>query len=101
MGSLEAEACDMVQCIGVVVRPDPGALVRVVEPFAKLGLVPVSVNSRLFADLDELVIDIQIAQMGEEQARRIARTIESFPITLQVTTGRKYMAASRTTEISL
>jgi acetolactate synthase small subunit len=100
MGAFEAEPCDRVQCISVVVLPDPGALARVVEPFAKLGVVPLSVNSRLFADVGQLAIDIQIAGMGEEQGLRIARQIESFPITLQVVTGQKYLVTDGTVEFS-
>ena len=90
----ETRICDSVQCISVIVQPDPGALVRVIEPFAKLGLVPLSVISRHFAHADQLVIDIQIAGMEEEQGLKIARTIGSFPITIRVLTGRKY-AVSR------
>jgi ACT domain-containing protein len=81
------EARETIQCIGVVVRPDPGALARVIEPFAKLGVVPLSVNSRHYPEAGQLVIDIQIAGMEEEQGRKIARQIGSFPITLRVVTG--------------
>lgn len=87
----DAEACDLVQCLAVVVRPDPGALARVIEPFAKLGVIPLSVNSRLYADVGELVIDIQIAGMAEDQGHKIASQIRSFPITLHAMTGRKYL----------
>jgi ACT domain-containing protein len=83
------EACETIQCIGVVVQPDPGALARVLEPFAKLGVVPSAVNSRLYAEAGQLVIDIQIPGMAEDQARKIARQIGSFPITLRVVTGPK------------
>ena len=80
----------MVQCISVVMLPDPGALVRAIEPFAKLGLVPLSVNSRLFSEAGRLEIDIQIEAMPDEQALRIATYLRSLPITLQVMTDRKY-----------
>ena len=78
-----------VQCIAVVVRPDPGALPRVIEPFAKLGLVPLSVTSRLFAEAEKLAIDIQIAGMTRQQGQRVATLIGSWPTTLQVVLGSK------------
>lgn len=85
-----SELCGMVQCIGIVMLPDPGALARAIEPFAKLGLVPRSVNSRLFAEAGRLEIDIQIEGMPDEQALRIANYLRSLPLTLQVVTAQKY-----------
>lgn len=93
MSYLSQDAVEMVHCFGVVVQPDPGALARVLEPFAKLGLIPLSINSRLFAKAEQLSIDIQITGLTEEQGLRIANQIGSFPVTLNVVTGRKFLAA--------
>ena len=86
-----------VYCFGVVARPDPGALARITEPFAKLGLVPLSVNSRHFIEAEELAIDIQIVGISEEQCNRIARQIGAMPISVRVVTGRKYYQAALVT----
>jgi hypothetical protein len=86
-----------VYCFGVVALPDPGALARIIEPFAKLGLVPLSVNSRHFIEAEELAIDLQIVGISEEQCSRIANQIGSMPLTLRVVTGRKYYQAALVT----
>jgi acetolactate synthase small subunit len=91
----ETQLCDSVQCISVIAQADPGALARVIEPFAKLGLIPLSVTSRHFADADQLVIDIQIAGMAEELGQKIAKTIGSIPMTVRVLTGKKYIVLRR------
>lgn len=82
-----------VYCFGVVALPDPGALARITEPFAKLGLVPHSLNCRHFVEAEELAIDIQIVGISEEQCNRIAGQIGAMPLTLRIVTGRKYYQA--------
>ena len=90
MKDSETFSATQVYCLGIVAQPDPGALARITEPFCKLGLVPLSVNSRLFPEAEELAVDIQIHGISEEQCQRIANQIGAMPITLRVVTGRKF-----------
>lgn len=94
MNESDSFSATQVYCLGIVAQPDPGALARITEPFCKLGLVPLSVNSRLFAEADELAIDIQIRGISEEQCSRIANQIGAMPITRRVVTGRKFMPSA-------
>ncbi|MDJ0951428.1 MAG: hypothetical protein QNJ94_21155 [Alphaproteobacteria bacterium] len=58
-------------CFTVHAHADPGVLPRVLEPFAKRGLVP----TRLHATADgpgELTIDLQVAGMAPELAKQVA-----------------------------
>ena len=94
MNESDSFSATQIYCLGIVAQPDPGALARITEPFCKLGLVPLSVNSRLFAEADELAIDIQIRGITEEQCNRIANQIGALPITQRVVTGRKFMPSA-------
>ena len=94
MNESDSFSATQVYCLGIVAQPDPGALARITEPFCKLWLVPLSINSRLFAEADELAIDIQIRGISEEQCSRIANQIGAMPITRRVVTGRKFMPSA-------
>jgi len=80
---------DVTYCLGITAHPDPGAIARIIEPFAKLGLVPLSINARLFSDAGELTVDVQIAGIGPDQCRRIANQIAAMPVVRRVVTGEK------------
>ena len=90
MNESDCFSAAQVYCLGIVAQPEPGALARVIEPFCKLGLVPLAVNSRLFAEAEELAIDIQILGISEEQCQRIANQIGAMPITRRIVTGRRF-----------
>jgi predicted component of type VI protein secretion system len=62
----------------------------VIEPFTKLGLIPLSVQTRLYQESEELAVDIQIAGLSDEQCRRIASQIETMPFSIRVVTCRKH-----------
>ncbi len=62
-----------VACFTVLAHADPGLLPRVLEPFAKRGLVP----SRLHATADgphgdEMTIDLQVTGMSAALAEQVA-----------------------------
>jgi acetolactate synthase regulatory subunit len=80
-------AAQLVHCIGVTAHADPGALARILEPVAKLGLVPVAVHARLFAESGEMVVDLQIAGISADLCNSIASKIAAMPVTLRVVTG--------------
>jgi len=64
------------QCFSVQALADPGTLPRVLEVFAKRGLVPARVHaSRASAAKGDLVVDIQLDDTGTEQARLIAQEL--------------------------
>ena len=61
-------------CFSIDVAPDPGSMARVLEQFAKRGLVPTRWHSDVIGS-DVMQIDIQIvelpAALGEDIARRL------------------------------
>ncbi len=52
---------------------EPGLIPRVVEPFAKVGLVPERLECRRNGAL--LAIDLEVAGIGLERAAQFARTL--------------------------
>ncbi len=58
-------------CFSVVADADPGIMPRVLELFAKRGLVPSLWHSRI-APTGELTIDLQVQGMEAQMARHIA-----------------------------
>lgn len=58
-------------CFSVVADADPGVMPRVLELFAKRGLVPSLWHSRI-APTGELTIDLQVQGMEAQMARHIA-----------------------------
>ncbi len=79
-----------VACYSIAANADPGVLPRVLELFAKRGLVP----SRCHAHRDgpdgaELTIDIQIPDLTPEAAQYIARCLRRIYGVECVLTSRK------------
>ena len=60
----------------VQARPDPGVLPRVVELFAKRGLVPQKLHSTALGAA--LAIDVQVEGIGRELADYIARCMRQI-----------------------
>jgi acetolactate synthase small subunit len=58
-------------CFSVVADADPGVMPRVLELFAKRGLVPSLWHSKI-APTGELIIDLQMEGMEASMARQIA-----------------------------
>ena len=78
-------------CFTVLAAADPGILARVLEPFAKRGLVP----TRLYASLDgagagELAIDLQFAGLAMPLAEQIAAGLRNvWGVSAVLTSARR------------
>lgn len=82
-------------CFAIAARPGPGVLPRVLEPFAKRGLVP----SRCHAVCgsmggDELVIDLQIDGLEPALVELIAASLRQIVGVESVLTAEKRYALS-------
>ncbi len=64
-------------CFSVTASADPGTLSRLVEPFAKLNLVPHRLHAATVpgADGPRLEVDLQLAGIEPDRARRFADTL--------------------------
>ncbi|MDH3230775.1 MAG: hypothetical protein OEN55_13370 [Alphaproteobacteria bacterium] len=69
--SLAPHSRESTACFSVVADADPGIMPRVLELFAKRGLVPSLWHSRI-APTGELTIDLQLEGMEAQKARHIA-----------------------------
>lgn len=76
-------------CFAVLAEADPGALPRVLELFAKRGLVPSSVQARLFEPEDSLHVDVQVRTLTREESDYIARCLRALPMVRQVLTSER------------
>jgi acetolactate synthase regulatory subunit len=63
-------------CFSIDVTPDPGTMARVLEQFAKRGLVPTRWHSDVI-ESDVMQIDIQVVGLSRCQGEHIARCIRS------------------------
>ncbi|WP_259781472.1 hypothetical protein [Aestuariispira ectoiniformans] len=67
---------DTTACFTVTAAAHPGMLPRVLEPFAKRGLVPSKLHAVEQDDgQSALLIDLQVAQMELETAQKIGNTL--------------------------
>jgi acetolactate synthase small subunit len=68
-----------IQCFSVTADAEPGAMSRVLEVFAKRGLVPSQWHSTLAGGQgEELQIDIQITDIDAMLARRLAESLRQI-----------------------
>ena len=66
-------------CFSVHARAEPGVMPRVLELFAKRGLVPCFYRSSTFgADRSQLTIDIQLRGLGRETMDYIAACLRQI-----------------------
>ena len=80
-------------CYAVLANPDPGALPRLLELFAKLWLVPNAVQARLLDSGAELAVDLQVDGLTRDQSDHIARRMRSMPGVRQVLMSERYLAS--------
>jgi hypothetical protein len=82
-------------CFSIVACADAGVMSRVMELFAKRGLVPTSWHSRLggFRD-DELSIDVQVRGMMRAESDYVAACLRQIPTVDCVLTSERYIAAA-------
>lgn len=64
-------------CFSIDVVPDPGAIARVLDQFAKRGLVPTRWHSDVL-DSDAMQIDVQIVGLPVGLGHDIARCLRSI-----------------------
>ena len=83
-----------VHCFSVVAAAEPGAMPRILEFFAKRGLVPSRWVSHLSRNLHEgeLSIDIQVEGLDAQTARLIACSIAQLQDVRLVLTSEKVAA---------
>ncbi|HYE50408.1 MAG TPA: hypothetical protein VEB20_12520 [Azospirillaceae bacterium] len=75
-------------CFAVLADPDPGALPRLMELFAKRWLVPTSVQSRLVEG--ELAVDLQVPGLARAEGDHIARQMRTIPFVRQVLMSERH-----------
>ena len=73
-----ATASNAAACFSVHARAEPGVMPRVLELFAKRGLVPSSWHSSTGPGDDALTIDIQMRGMATELADYIAACLRQI-----------------------
>ena len=72
----DGEPSSLSVCFSVQARAEPGVMPRVVELFAKRGLVPQKWHST--ASDEALTIDVQIGGLGRDLATYIARCMRQI-----------------------
>jgi len=75
-------------CFAVRAAADPGSLPRILEIFAKRGLVPSSVQARLTGDAEPaLSVDLQVAGMEPALVEIVAETLRQIWVVERVLTA--------------
>jgi hypothetical protein len=80
-------------CFAISARPEPAVMPRVLEPFAKRGLVPSRWHA-VCGGSDELVIDLQIAGLEPALVELIAAGLRQIVGVESVLTSEKRYALS-------
>src|SRR5262249_27295380 len=81
-------------CFSIDVLPDAGLMARVLEQFAKRGLVPTRWHSDVI-ESDAMQIDIQIVGLAEALGQDIARCLRSIVGVRGVLTAGKAVQPGR------
>jgi len=92
---LDADRVDTAQqtqpyraCFAVRAAADPGSLPRILEIFAKRGLVPSSVQARLTNDAEPaLSVDLQVTGMEPALVEVVAETLRQIWVVERVLTA--------------
>ena len=86
---------DYTACFSIQANADPGVMSRVLELFAKRGLVPSSWHSRVGGiQDDELIIDLQMQGMVRSEADYVASCLRQIPDVDTVLTSERFRAAA-------
>ena len=79
--SYESGVQPSIDCLSIAASADPGVMPRVLELFAKRGIVPSVWHSRVAGPYrDELTIDVQVAGLSRDEARHIAACLRQIPL---------------------
>ncbi|MGB0682559.1 MAG: hypothetical protein ACPGOV_07625 [Magnetovibrionaceae bacterium] len=90
--SVLARAAQPVACFSVVcAADDPGLLPRILEPFAKLSLVPLAIHATRWSDT-ELHVDLQFAGLDAVRISHLAEVIRAMFGVEAVLTSEKHLA---------
>jgi acetolactate synthase small subunit len=76
-----------VACFAVHARAEPGVMPRVLELFAKRGLVPSAWTSRVSGE--ELAIDVQVRGMDQDLAEYVAACLRQIAYVEVVLTSQR------------
>ena len=77
-------------CFSISAYSDPGTLPRVLEVFAKQGLMPDTLHSvTAGAEGEEQHIDLQMRDMSEQQSQHMARALRQIYLVNSVLTSEK------------
>ena len=92
----EARATDPGRSVTFAVRTDadPGALPRVLELFAKRGLVPVALRSDLLPDAETLDISVEVVGMPRAESDHVANCLRAIPLVSHVLTAERTVTHS-------
>lgn len=86
----ERPAVPPTACFAVQAAADPGLMPRILELFAKRGLVPTRLHGGLNDARDELTIDVELAGLQSELAIRLAAEMRAVWGVSLVLTTEKY-----------
>ena len=79
-----------IHCFALMAQAAPGVLPRVMEPFAKRGLVPARLHATVCGRASgELAIDLQIADIDADMAELIAAQLRQIIGVSTVLTSEK------------
>ncbi|WP_448190691.1 hypothetical protein [Azospirillum sp. sgz301742] len=87
----EARATDPGRCVTFAVRADadPGSLPRVLELFAKRGLVPAALRSELLPDGETLDISVEMVGLARAESDHVANCLRTVPMVSHVLTTER------------
>ncbi|PWC56963.1 hypothetical protein [Azospirillum sp. TSO22-1] len=90
----ETRATDPGRCVTFAVRADadPGALPRVLELFAKRGLVPTALRSELLPEAGMLDISVEVVGMVRAESDHVANCLRAIPLVGHVLTAERTVA---------
>jgi acetolactate synthase small subunit len=87
-----------VACFSVNAIAEPGILPRVIEVFAKRGLIPSRIDTSLVNRHEpEIIVDIQIASLEDHRPAQIANVLRQIVGVETVLTSEKHVTAETVT----
>ncbi len=92
MSADESRSEPFTSCFAVRAAAEPGALPRLLEAFAKRGLVPSSLHARMSGEI--LDVEIQVPGVEPSQAEIIAEQLRVIPVVERVLLARMLASAA-------
>ncbi len=87
-----ADTHPTVACFSIQAIADPSVMPRVLELFAKRGMIPLRWHADLGGRRDELTIDLQVDGLDRPKAEQIASAIRQMVAVVTVLTSEKSYA---------